>query len=84
MDNTNLDLSCPCMPQCPNYGKCRECIAAHAQYYTVPHCIKAMQEDMKKNVIGNKTVITLLETPLNKIYLKYLEDGFMMKKHQKE
>ncbi len=49
MDNSTLDLSCPCMPQCPNYGKCRQCIAAHAQYYTVPHCIKKMQEDMKKN-----------------------------------
>ena len=47
MENTNL--SCPCKPQCPNFGKCRECIAAHAQYYTVPHCIKMMQEDMKKN-----------------------------------
>ena len=47
MENTNL--SCPCMPQCPNFGKCRECIAAHAEYYTVPHCIKTMQEDMKKN-----------------------------------
>lgn len=47
MDNDKL--KCPCMPQCPNYGKCRECIAAHAEYYTVPHCIKKMQEDMKKN-----------------------------------
>ena len=37
------------MPQCPNYGKCRQCIAAHAEYYTVPHCIKKMQEDMKRN-----------------------------------
>ena len=49
MENKEMDLSCPCMPQCPNYGKCRECIAAHAAYYTVPHCIKNMQEDMKKN-----------------------------------
>ncbi len=49
MENIVLDLSCPCNPKCPNFGKCRECIAAHAQYYTVPHCIKAMQEDMKKN-----------------------------------
>ena len=47
MENTNL--TCPCKPQCPNFGKCRECIAAHAQYYTVPHCIKIMQEEMKKN-----------------------------------
>lgn len=47
--DTTQNLSCPCNPRCPNYGKCRECIAAHAQYYTVPHCIKAMQEDMKKN-----------------------------------
>lgn len=47
MENTNLN--CPCMPQCPNFGKCRECIAAHAEYYTVPHCIKTMQENMKKN-----------------------------------
>ena len=47
MDNEKL--KCPCRPQCPNYGKCRECIAAHAEYYTVPHCIKKMQEDMKKN-----------------------------------
>ena len=45
----NDKLKCPCRPQCPNYGKCRECIAAHAEYYTVPHCIKAMQEEMKKN-----------------------------------
>lgn len=49
MENEALDLSCPCMPQCPNYGKCRQCIAAHAKYYTVPHCIKKMQEEMKKN-----------------------------------
>ena len=42
-------LRCPCMPQCPNYGKCRQCIAAHAEYYTVPHCIKKMQEDLKRN-----------------------------------
>ncbi len=48
MENERLDLSCPCMPKCPNYGKCRECIAAHAAYYTVPHCIKTMQEKMKK------------------------------------
>jgi hypothetical protein len=47
MENTNL--TCPCKPQCPNFGKCRECIAAHAQYYTVPHCIKTMQEEIKKN-----------------------------------
>lgn len=43
------NLSCPCMPQCPNYGKCRVCIASHAEYYTMPHCIKTMLEDMKKN-----------------------------------
>lgn len=43
------ELKCPCMPMCPNYGKCRQCIAAHAAYYTVPKCIKLMQEDMKKN-----------------------------------
>lgn len=49
MENNEIDLSCPCMPQCPNYGKCRQCIAAHAAFYTVPHCIKKMQEDMKKN-----------------------------------
>lgn len=42
-------LTCPCMPQCPHYGKCRQCIAAHAAYYTVPKCIKIMQEDMRKN-----------------------------------
>ena len=35
------------MPQCPNYGKCRECIAAHAKFYTAPKCIKIMQEEMK-------------------------------------
>ena len=45
----NQNLQCPCMPQCPNYGKCQQCIAAHAEYYTVPHCIKKMQEDMKRN-----------------------------------
>jgi putative heme iron utilization protein len=43
------ELSCPCDPRCPNYGKCRECIAAHAKFYTVPHCIKTMQMEMKKN-----------------------------------
>lgn len=43
------ELKCPCMPMCPNYGKCRQCIAAHAAYYTVPKCIKLMQEDMKKH-----------------------------------
>lgn len=43
------ELKCPCMPMCPNYGKCRQCIAAHAAYYTVPKCIKLMQEEMKKN-----------------------------------
>jgi len=37
------------MPQCPNYGKCRECIAAHEKFYTVPKCIKIMQEEMKIN-----------------------------------
>lgn len=42
-------LGCPCMPQCPNYGKCRQCIAAHAAYYTVPKCIKQMEEEMKIN-----------------------------------
>ncbi len=49
MENQSLDLSCPCMPQCPNYGKCRQCIAAHAKFYTVPHCIKKMQQEMKEN-----------------------------------
>ena len=48
MEEKELDLSCPCTPKCPNYGKCRQCIAAHAKFYTVPHCIKKMQEDMKK------------------------------------
>ena len=43
------ELKCPCMPMCPNYGKCRQCIAAHAAYYTVPKCVKLMQEKMKKN-----------------------------------
>lgn len=42
------ELKCPCMPMCPNYGKCRQCIAAHAAYYTVPKCIKLMQEKMKR------------------------------------
>lgn len=46
---SQTDLQCPCMPMCPNYGKCRQCIAAHAAYYTVPKCVKIMQEDMKKN-----------------------------------
>lgn len=45
----NEELKCPCMPQCPNYGKCRECIAAHAKFYTAPKCVKLMQEEMKKN-----------------------------------
>lgn len=49
MDTEDLDLSCPCMPQCPNYGKCRICIASHAKFYTAPHCVKMMLEDMKKN-----------------------------------
>lgn len=46
MDNEKL--KCPCMPQCPNYGKCRECIAAHAEFYTAPKCVKLMQEEMKR------------------------------------
>lgn len=45
----NEELRCPCMPQCPNYGKCRECIAAHAKFYTAPKCVKLMQDEMKKN-----------------------------------
>lgn len=45
----NEELKCPCIPQCPNYGKCRECIAAHAKFYTAPKCVKLMQEEMKKN-----------------------------------
>lgn len=49
MEQNEKELSCPCMPQCPNYGNCRQCIAAHAAYYTVPHCVKLMQEEMKKN-----------------------------------
>ena len=49
MENKDIELSCPCMPQCPHYGKCRECIAAHAEFYTVPLCIRRMQDDMKKN-----------------------------------
>ena len=49
MENNNVNLSCPCKPQCPNFGNCRECIASHAKYYTVPYCIRVMQEDMKKN-----------------------------------
>ncbi|MBQ9747782.1 MAG: hypothetical protein IJV98_03255 [Clostridia bacterium] len=44
--NGTIDY-CPCMPACPNYGKCRECIAAHAAFYTVPHCVKRMQDKMK-------------------------------------
>ncbi len=47
MKTETPEFSCPCMPQCPNYGKCRACIAAHAAYYTVPHCIKQMQDKMK-------------------------------------
>lgn len=49
MNNENTDLSCPCMPQCPNYGKCRQCIAMHAKFNTPPKCVKLMQENMKKN-----------------------------------
>lgn len=45
------ELNCPCRPECPNYGKCRECIAAHAKFYTVPHCIKTMQNEMKEKHI---------------------------------
>lgn len=48
MDNPNTDLSCPCMPQCPNYGKCRQCIAMHAEFNTPPKCVKLMQEKMKR------------------------------------
>lgn len=47
-DKHSPELTCPCMPQCPNYGKCRQCIAAHAAYYTVPKCVKLMQEEMKQ------------------------------------
>lgn len=42
---------CPCNPKCPNFGKCRECIAAHAKFYTVPKCVKMMQEEMKEKHI---------------------------------
>ena len=49
MENEELDLRCPCMPQCPNYGKCRICIATHAKFYTPPHCVKRMMEEMRKN-----------------------------------
>ena len=49
MDQNEKELSCPCKPQCPNYGNCRQCIAAHAAYYTVPYCVKQMQEEMKKD-----------------------------------
>lgn len=47
MDNEKM--KCPCMPQCPNYGKCSECIGAHAKFYTAPKCIKIMHEEMKRN-----------------------------------
>ena len=50
-EQEELDLSCPCYPQCPNYGKCRVCIATHAKFYTPPHCVKWMQEKMKKEHI---------------------------------
>lgn len=45
-NETIINDYCPCLPACPHYGKCRECIAAHAAYYTVPHCIKEMQTKM--------------------------------------
>jgi putative heme iron utilization protein len=50
-DMENDKSFCPCMPQCPNYGNCRECIAAHAKFYTVPKCIKLMQDEMKEKHI---------------------------------
>lgn len=68
MENENL--RCPCMPQCPNYGKCRECIAAHAEFYTVPKCIKIMQEDMKKNHLhpSNPHIKKSLSERINEFY----------------
>ena len=51
MDNMNNEFTCPCMPQCPNYGKCRECILEHGKYYTVPKCVKLMQDEMKQKHI---------------------------------
>lgn len=48
-ETENQELRCPCKPQCPNYGKCRQCIAAHARFNTPPFCVKSMLEDMKKN-----------------------------------
>ena len=65
-----IELSCPCNPKCPNYGKCRECIAAHAKFYTVPHCIKKMQEDMKKNHLhpSNPHVKTTLAERVAEFY----------------
>lgn len=48
-ETENQELRCPCKPQCPNYGKCRQCIAAHARFNTPPFCVKRMLEDMKKN-----------------------------------
>ncbi len=76
MDNEKLkcqdtsEWTCPCMPQCPNYGKCRECIAAHASFYTVPKCIKIMQEDMKKNHLhpSNPHIKESLSERINEFY----------------
>ena len=50
MENNEKNF-CPCNPKCPNFGNCRDCIAAHAKFYTVPKCIKMMQEEMKENHI---------------------------------
>ena len=48
MDNTVKHPPCPCKPQCPHYGHCRDCIEAHRKYYTPPFCVRQMQKEMKE------------------------------------
>lgn len=63
-------VDCPCTPKCPNYGKCAPCIAAHKKYYTVPHCIKIMQNEMREKHIhpSNPHVKTTLPERVREYY----------------
>ena len=69
MENTENNF-CPCTPKCPNFGKCRECIATHAKFYTVPKCVKMMQEKMKAEHIhpSNPHITETLSQRVEKFY----------------
>lgn len=36
---------CPCTkPDCPNHGKCCECVAAHKSMGNLPICLRNLEE----------------------------------------